>query len=182
MSFLNKRGITLAVTVMLIVFTSIAVSGITIFIVQRLTQIEMKQFNARTLYLAQSGVHNAIYNYRFEDLTGDGYFSLGQTNIDVNNYFVVGGTAADMLMVDARSTAQGVVDPNCYAQCAASLVACEAACQASCGGSTQCVKKCERDCRSANRDCENLCDDFATSGAETLFGLQVKNATDSKTI
>jgi hypothetical protein len=59
------------------------------------------------VYLAQAGMNNAVYWYRFRDLTGSGYFSLGQTNIDASNFFVLGGTAADLLMVNTSGSYLG---------------------------------------------------------------------------
>lgn len=97
----------MAVSIILIVFASIAVLGVTTFIIQRYTQLETVERNTRCVYLAQAGIHNALYFYRFRKLTGNGYFSLGQTNIDANNFFVVGGTAADLLMVDASASYVG---------------------------------------------------------------------------
>jgi len=91
----------------MVVFASIAVLGITSFIVQRLKQNFTEELYLKCVYLAQAGIHNAVYFYRFRDISGNGYFSLGQTNIDASNFFVVGGTAADMLMVDTRTTYVG---------------------------------------------------------------------------
>lgn len=94
---------------MLIVFASIAVLGVTSFIVARFRQLENDQIYSRCIYLAQAGIQNALYFFRFRDLdlTANGSFSLGQTNIDANNFFVVGGTAADLLMVNTSSAALG---------------------------------------------------------------------------
>ena len=93
--------------VMLIVFVSIAVLGVTTFIVQRFKQYNAEGINTSCIYLAQAGVQNALYFYRFRDLTANGYFTLGQTNIDSNNFFVLGGTDADMLMVNTSTSALG---------------------------------------------------------------------------
>ena len=108
MSFRNKRGITLIAAVMLIIFASIAVLGVTFFITQRFSQNEMKLSGMRVLYLAQAGIHNALYNFRFQkNLTGTGSFGLGKTDIDGQNYFTVGGTEADFVMVDASTAVIG---------------------------------------------------------------------------
>jgi len=93
---------------MLIVFVSIAVLGVTAFIIQRLLENTSNQTNTQCIYLAQAGIHDAIYWYRFRDSPpGNGYFSLGQTNIDANNFFVLGGTASDLLMVDTSGSSIG---------------------------------------------------------------------------
>ena len=99
---------TLVVSVMLIVFVSIAVLGVTTFIIQRLSQAETKRRSARCLYLAQAGVHHALYNFRFHDLGApNGYFTLGQTNIDADNYFDLTATDADLLMVNTSTAVLG---------------------------------------------------------------------------
>lgn len=92
---------------MLIVFASAAVLGVTVFIVQRLSQQNVDETSARCLYLAKAGIHNAAYFYRFNDLSGAGHFSLGQTNVDVNKFFVLGGNDADFLMVNTSTAAIG---------------------------------------------------------------------------
>ena len=61
----------------------------------------------QTAYLAQAGIHQALYEFRLHDLAGTGYFSLGQTDIDSNRYCVVGGTQADLLLVDASQVILG---------------------------------------------------------------------------
>ena len=102
---MNTKGITLIASVMLIAFASITVLGMTVFIVQRLSQNEANQITTRCVYLAQAGIHKAVYDYRYNDLSADGYFSLGQSNIDADNYFVSGGTDGDLLMVNTSITA-----------------------------------------------------------------------------
>lgn len=89
---------------MLIIFASIAVFGVTSFIVQRLSQTQTNRLLTKTIYLAQSGIQSAIYSYRFRDISGNGYFLLGQTNIDADNFFVLGALDADLLMVDTRTS------------------------------------------------------------------------------
>ena len=104
----NKHGIILVAAVMLIVFASVAISGVTFFIIQRFSQAGMKLSGMRALYLAQAGIHDALYDFRFQqNLTGTGSFSLGRTDIDAQNYFTVGGTEASFVMVDASAAAIG---------------------------------------------------------------------------
>ena len=100
MRFPNRRGIALVAAIMLMVFATIAVFGVVTFITERLRQLPIEETFLKAIYLARAGVDNAVYYFRFRDLTGNGYFSLGQTNIDANNFFVLGGTAANLLMVD----------------------------------------------------------------------------------
>lgn len=108
-SCLNNKGLTLATSIILIVFASTAVLSVTTFIIQRLSQTEAKRARTKTIYLAQAGINNAIYFYRFRDIPANGYFSLGQTNVDAGSYFVLGATPADLLMVN---TATAVLTNN----------------------------------------------------------------------
>lgn len=96
---MNRKGITLIASIMLIVFASIAVLGVTTFIVERLKQNEAKSKDLQCVYLAQAGIHKALYDYFYNSRV-----TKGKTNIDVDNFFVLGGTAADFLMVDTTST------------------------------------------------------------------------------
>ncbi len=183
MSF-HKRGVTLVTSVILIVFASVSVLSTTTFIVQRFFQNRAKLRRTQSLYLAQAGVHNALYNFRYNDTLGTGYFTLGRTDIDSENYFVVGGTGADMLMVDtslsylggaltqgecqavgrACSDACNAQRDACRAQCDANRDACRAqadlnwqACRAGCPGGpagAACRDNCD-DQRDAARE---LCD------------------------
>ncbi len=89
---------------MLIVFVAIAVSGVTFFIIQRLSSSVQDEVAMRCIYVATAGVHNALYWFRYHDLSDNGYFSLGETNIDANNFFVVGANAADLLMVNTSAS------------------------------------------------------------------------------
>ncbi len=100
----KKRGIALIASVMLIVFVSIAVLSVTIFIVQRLSELDAKRIYTNSIYLAQAGVHQALYDFRFHDIgAGTGYFTLGTTPIDANNSFTLTATAADRLMVNTAA-------------------------------------------------------------------------------
>ena len=101
----NQRGVTLVASIILVVFASVAVLSVTTFIVQRFSESRSRQRSLQSFYLAQAGINQAIYYYRFRDATGNGYFSLGQTNVDSSNYFVIGGTAADLLMANTSAAA-----------------------------------------------------------------------------
>lgn len=104
----KTRGIALIACVMLIVFVSIAVLGVSRFIVERLSGLDANRVYINSLYLAQAGVHNALYNFRFNDRGGgNGYFSLGTTNIDTSNSFSITATAADLLMLNTSAAVLG---------------------------------------------------------------------------
>ncbi len=102
--FLRRKGIALVAAVMLIVFATIAVLGVVTFIAERLREQPVEETFLKTVYLSQAGAHYAIYNFRFHDLSTNGYFTLGQTNIDANNYFVLSATAANLLMVNTSTS------------------------------------------------------------------------------
>jgi len=107
MSLLNKRGMTLAVAVMVILFVSVAVSGVTVFIVQRLSQGETQSYLIRSVYLAQAGLHLALYDFRVRDGVGNGYVTLGQVNLDADNYSILGGEDAGFVLVDPSAVVTG---------------------------------------------------------------------------
>lgn len=102
-SFGAQKGMTLVAALMLIVFVAIAVSGVTFFIIQRLSSSAQDEISTRCVYAAGAGVHNALYWFRYHDVSANGYFSLGQTNIDANNFFVIGANASDLLMVNTNA-------------------------------------------------------------------------------
>jgi hypothetical protein len=104
MRFSRRKGMALAAAVMLMVFASIAVWGTVAFITQRLNQQPPEQTFLKAIYLAQAGIHNAIYYFRFHDLSANGYFTLGQTDIGAGNLFVLTATAADCLMVNTSDS------------------------------------------------------------------------------
>ncbi len=99
----NKKGLTLIAAIMLIVFVSIAVLGLSTFIVQQLKQLNADQINSKCLYLAQAGIHDAIYKVRSTYLnpaTTYGSFTTGLTTVNTGETYRRGGTAADLLMVN----------------------------------------------------------------------------------
>ncbi len=173
-SFFDQRGITLAASIILILFVSVSVLSVTTFIVQRFSQTRSKSISSRALYLAQAGIHNALYNFRYNDSLGTGYFPLGQTDVDAANYFVVGGTAADLLMVDTSlaylggALTQGqcqAIGNACTNTCNATRDACRAQCDAD-RDTCRAQADADRDaCRAAcpsgpsGNACRNACDD-----------------------
>lgn len=100
MNALKDKGIILAAAVMLVVFVSIAVLGVTVFIVQRLNQFPGDETRLRCIYNAQAGIQQAIYYFRFRGLTGNGSFSLGASSIDADNSFTLSASAGELLMVN----------------------------------------------------------------------------------
>ena len=110
---LNSKGITLVTTVILLVFASIVILGLTTFVIQRLSVSNIRLTQTRTIYSAQAGIHKAIYDYRVRNMSGIGYITLGQSNIDSNDFYVIGGSAADLLMVNTGlSVIKNYWNPN----------------------------------------------------------------------
>lgn len=107
MKLQKHSGMVLMTSVMLIVFVSIAVLGTATFVVSRIKQVESQRISAETVYLAQAGIHQALYDFRFHRLIGNGYFSSGQMNLDATRFFVLGATDADLLMVDTSTADLG---------------------------------------------------------------------------
>ena len=107
-----KKGVTLIETIMLIVFVSIAVLGVTVFIVQRFAELNTKVISNKCLYLAQAGVQDAIEQVRsrFSPATTYGYYPLGLTTVNTGETFRRGGTAADMLIVNSADAAASSSD------------------------------------------------------------------------
>ena len=101
---LKKKGFILIASVILIVFAAIVIIGTTTFIVQRLSQNQAYQLRSKCIYLAQAGIHDALYWYRYRDISANGYFSLGKTNLDANNFFVLGANAVELLMVNTNGS------------------------------------------------------------------------------
>lgn len=97
------------VAVMMMVIAGVAIFGVTTFLLQRskYSLARSDSFNAK--YLAQAGVHWAVYQYRQHDLTTTGYFSLGQQNVDGNTFMLTSNNQADLLMVNTRTTS---LNPN----------------------------------------------------------------------
>lgn len=102
---LEKKGMTLIATIMLIVFVSIAVAGASVFIVQWILQLNAEQLEVKCLYLAQAGIHDAIYSVRStrNPPTTNGYYSLGLATVAPGETFRRGATAAELLMVDTSA-------------------------------------------------------------------------------
>lgn len=106
-AYRNTRGITLVAALLLIVFVSVTVFGVSIFVVESLSQNSIKQAQLKTVDLAEAGLHHAVYFFRFRDLSGNGYFTAGQTNLDANNFFILTANMGDLLMVNRATAAIG---------------------------------------------------------------------------
>lgn len=98
----QRKGIALVAAVMLIVFASIAVLGVVVFIAQRFQQYSVEEVFTKTIYLAQAGINYSVYQYR-----ANSQIFSGQVNVDADKYFVVSTTGTggegESLIVDARA-------------------------------------------------------------------------------
>lgn len=200
---MQKKGITLVASIILIIFATITVLAVNTFVVQRLLQGESKRAGAGALSLAQAGVQKALYDFRLNAQTGNGYFSLGQTNIDADHYFVLGGVTSDVdwLWVDASTTILGTpfeppltpaecrawgnacdqacddVEDACDDQCAAE----EDICKAACGRDQQCKNACHQvklacgqACNAAGSDCKGDCRDMEKACTDRNLLMNLK--------
>jgi len=104
----NKKGLALIAAVMLIVFVSIAVLGLSVFIVGWYKQINAEEREVRCIYNAMAGVNYSLYQYRNSAALTNGTF-----NIDANNNFTLstvsggGGGASASLVLDATGSSLG---------------------------------------------------------------------------
>lgn len=104
----NKKGLALIAAIMLIVFVSTAVLGLSVFIVQWYKQIDAGERLTRCIHNAMAGVNYAIYQYRVS-----GALTNGTTSIDANNNFTLstvsgtGSGAASALIINATAAALG---------------------------------------------------------------------------
>ncbi|MFA6129404.1 MAG: hypothetical protein WC731_00270 [Candidatus Omnitrophota bacterium] len=105
----QRKGLALIAAVMLIVFVSIAVLGLSIFIVGWYGQINNVERQERCIYNAAAGVNYALYQYR-----NSATLTNATVNIDANNNFTVStvanggsGGAAGALVVDATNAHLG---------------------------------------------------------------------------
>jgi len=105
----RHKGIALVAGIMLMVFAAIAVLGVVTFIAQRLRQQPAEEAFLKTIYLAQAGLHYAIYQYR----TASTFYSGTISNIDGSGGYAVvattsggggGGGQASLLNVDATGS------------------------------------------------------------------------------
>ena len=97
---------------MLIIFVSIAVLGLSVFIVGWYKQINAEEREARCIYNAMAGINYAIWNYR----ANSSVLTNGTSSIDADNNFTVstvsgsGGTgAASNLTINATAS---TLSPN----------------------------------------------------------------------
>lgn len=102
---MKRKGLALIAAIMLIIFVSTAVLGVSAFIAGWLRQVSAEGIEARCIYNALAGVNYAIYRYR-----DTGFLTNGTTfGIDGNNSFSFSsqpGTAVN-LRINATASSLG---------------------------------------------------------------------------
>ncbi len=101
MRVLQSKAIALIACVILIVFASLAVWGVVVFVAQRLRAHTVKETSIKAIYLAQAGLNYSLYQYRQR-----GVVFSGRVNLDASDYAVVkttigGGGASSAVIVNA---------------------------------------------------------------------------------
>jgi hypothetical protein len=103
---MNKKGLALIAVIIIVLFVSLAVLGVTGFIANRFLGFDVQQRLMRCIYNAQAGIQYAIYQYR---QSGTLYASGTTVAIDANNAFRItsssSGTQASALVVNATASA-----------------------------------------------------------------------------
>ncbi|MCX5681698.1 MAG: hypothetical protein NT079_05450 [Candidatus Omnitrophica bacterium] len=101
----NKKGITLATAVVLIVFASVVALSTAVFVTGRSSQSVVNDIAERCMYLARAGLNYAVYQYR----NSATLYPTGTTvTLDANNYARVkssgGGGAASAIIINATNS------------------------------------------------------------------------------
>jgi len=109
----KNKGIALIAAIMLIVFVSIAVLGLSVFIVQWFKQIDVRARESRCIYNAYAGINYAIWNYK----SNPSVLTNGTISIDANNNFTVstvpsGGGAGEAANLTINATGSGIDNKN----------------------------------------------------------------------
>jgi hypothetical protein len=184
--FQNKTGVLLVAVILLVVFASIAVLGVSTFVIQQMRQVEAKEIQDQSIHLAHAGLHQAFYHFRNNKLSGNGYFSLGPLSVEEAGDCVIGGSAADLLMVDTSTAVFG--NEKTPEECAAEAEACRDQCDADaqicsdqCGGAWWCLFSCEVTRVGCRLNCDAQEQECNRSGTE-LINLKIQNATNSKSL
>ena len=107
----SRRGWLLVGLIVLISAVILALAGITFYLTEHLRSVSLRQNQTKAAYLAQAGIMQAIYDFRFNDgaIAGsDNCFTAGEYNATtgaIGNFpnedvFILGGKAADFLMAN----------------------------------------------------------------------------------
>lgn len=94
-----KQGFVLISAIILIVFVSIAVLGLSFFILEKSRKLSTQEAQLKSFYLSEAGIQEALYWFR-----KSGSFSLGQREIVSGESFTLSGDESGLLMADPRNT------------------------------------------------------------------------------
>ena len=95
----NEKGVALILVIVIILLTGIFIFSITMFIRESLDLALVKENRIKAINAAQCGIYKAV-----EDFRRLGYYNT-ETNAGIwgNEYYSIGGGAANFLQVDASS-------------------------------------------------------------------------------
>ena len=107
----SRDGWLLVGLIVLISAVILALAGVTFYLTEHLRSTSLRQNQTKAIYLAQAGVMQAIYDFRFDDpgIGGtDNCFRLGEYNAATgaigsfpnDDVFILSGKAADFLMAN----------------------------------------------------------------------------------
>lgn len=99
----DVSGLALVTLIILLTFVMIAVLSVSVFVVERSRLTSAEKDWDSGIYAAKAGIHAAVYIYRVRDGSGQGYFALGQYNMNADHNFVLGGEQQGLLMVDTSN-------------------------------------------------------------------------------
>ncbi len=100
----SPKGLTLIASVMLLVFASIIILGLSTFVIQRLSLGNTRLIQTQAFYDARAGIYQSLYDYRLRQMTGDGFFHWGRTDLDSDNFYYIAGDWSNILLVDTTES------------------------------------------------------------------------------
>ncbi|MDD5356299.1 MAG: hypothetical protein PHY56_07175 [Candidatus Omnitrophica bacterium] len=105
----KRKGLVLVAAVMLVIFVSIAVLGLSVFIVSWYRQIDSAERQERCVYNASAGINYALYQYRNSSSLTNNSFNIDASNSFTVSTVVEGGSsgAAAALVLNATNAHLG---------------------------------------------------------------------------
>ncbi|MFH1762443.1 MAG: hypothetical protein ABIA63_15195 [bacterium] len=95
----NEKAFTLIAIIIIVLLAGILASSSVFFIGESLRHNTTRSYQEKTINLAQAGIYRAIYNFRIS-----GSYSEINTNVEGNQWFIVGSNAANYLLIDTQNT------------------------------------------------------------------------------
>jgi hypothetical protein len=100
----SNSGIILPILVIIIAFTAITVSSVTLLVLQTVRRNDIIQRRIGCFYAAYAGLSEAVYNYRRQSGHGNVIQLDEQAGLDQRAYYRLEQRQADWLIVDSRNT------------------------------------------------------------------------------